>query len=261
MKTYFDQLAPDYDQDFTQSLTGQHQRNRVYHYLEPLLKSGQNWHILELNCGTGPDIPLLTAFGHQVTACDRSTAMIETAKSKYIHHDTVDFWSIAMEEMVKQQPKQPYDLVFSNFGGINCIDSRALEELLENCQSAMRPNGHFVAVIMPPFCWWESLYFFGKGAFRKGVRRWNKKDLTRLESGKTQMVYYHSPAFFQKLKGWKLEKLAPIGYFLPPSYLEKFFSGRPQQLEKLRKWEQKWAAKIPGSSAMSDHFLIHMTRK
>ena len=79
----FDILAQNYDADFTSSAIGRLQRNRVWSYLNPIIKeAGRPLKILEINCGTGDDAIQLATMGHRVIATDSSAGMIEKAKEK-----------------------------------------------------------------------------------------------------------------------------------------------------------------------------------
>ena len=47
----------------------------------------------------------------------------------------------------------PYDLVFSNLGGLNCTDD--IDAVAEGMQRVLKPRGAVVLVLMPPVCPWE----------------------------------------------------------------------------------------------------------
>jgi len=79
----FDQLAPDYDQIFTDSLIGRAQRSAVWKVLDRTFLPNDN--ILELNCGTGEDAIHLANRGVSVFACDTSQEMIARAESRISH--------------------------------------------------------------------------------------------------------------------------------------------------------------------------------
>ncbi len=70
---------------------------------------------------------------------------------------------------VAEEP--PFDLVFSNFGGLNCLSLQQLSALAPHIDTALKPGGYFVAVVMGRFCWWETLYFLLKGKWASAFRR------------------------------------------------------------------------------------------
>src|SRR5690606_908795 len=61
-----------------------------------------------------------------------------------------------------------FDLIFSNFNGINCVSPGALQKLLQKIPSILAPGGRLVAVVMPKRCLWETLHFAFKLNFEIG---------------------------------------------------------------------------------------------
>jgi ubiquinone/menaquinone biosynthesis C-methylase UbiE len=82
VKADFDIASINYDNTFTFSNIGKAQRNRVFKYLNPLIKKRKKLSILELNCGTGTDAITFGNLGHNVIATDISQEMINTAALK-----------------------------------------------------------------------------------------------------------------------------------------------------------------------------------
>ena len=64
---------------------------------------------------------------------------------------------------------EKFDLVFSNFGGINCIDSDTLNRLSNILASLLNYRGRLLLVIMPRYCFGESLYFLIKLNFKNNI--------------------------------------------------------------------------------------------
>ena len=119
MEIAFDHSASSYDQHFTKSQIGRMQRQRVWNYLKKTLPAAP-LNILELSCGTGEDALFLSKMGHHVTATDLSKEMIQIARNKKQGH-SIEFNVMAIEEAVQKSNEKKYDLVFSNFGGFNCL--------------------------------------------------------------------------------------------------------------------------------------------
>jgi hypothetical protein len=71
-------------------------------------------------------------------------------------------------ELQDLKNKGPYDLIFSNFAGLNCTGE--LDKVLHSFSRLLKPNGLVTLVILPKFCLWESLLFF-KGKFKTAFRR------------------------------------------------------------------------------------------
>ena len=81
MSPSFDVAASDYDESFTNSQIGIHQRNAVWSYLDQKLSKTQI-SILELNAGTGEDALWLAQKGHKVLVTDVSNKMLTLAEEK-----------------------------------------------------------------------------------------------------------------------------------------------------------------------------------
>ena len=60
--------------------------------------------------------------------------------------------ALSFERLDKAEGR-PYDLVFSNLGGLNCAED--LTALMHRLPDVLRPGGSAVLVVMPPFCPWE----------------------------------------------------------------------------------------------------------
>src|SRR5687767_9229772 len=78
----FDAIAHNYDDLFSKSLIGYHQRQITRRYLQKFLSGKPPLKILEINCGTGEDAIWLASLGHQVIATDQSERMISIAREK-----------------------------------------------------------------------------------------------------------------------------------------------------------------------------------
>jgi len=259
----FDHVAQKYDKDFTSTHIGKKQRDLVYSYLEKII-SKKSMNILEVNCGTGQDAIWLAEKGHLVDATDISSEMIvyatKKAKAKKIdsiHHSVLDLKEISSFKNTKK-----YDLIFSNFGGTNCVDLKELESFLKNASNLLVKGGKIILVIMPKFCLWESFYFSLKGKFSSVFRRQTNNFVEANVEGVKVKTWYHSPNDVKKIsKDFYCNfKLMPVGFFLPPSYLEPFFKKRPQFLEKLNQLELKVKNKELFSK-WSDHYLIELEKK
>ena len=97
----------------------------VWAYLEKVIFQKNNLNILELNCGTGEDAIWFAKKGHKVWATDVSEKMIEEVKNKAFQESlSNEIYSQVIDiQLVTENFKtQKFDLVFSNFGGFNCLN-------------------------------------------------------------------------------------------------------------------------------------------
>ena len=254
----FDLMATTYDADFAESATGRAQRRRVWKYLTPLLnEAGRPLQILEINCGTGEDAIQLASLGHQVIATDASQAMIEKARDKslQISDKTAipEFRRCAFERLIPSFEGKEFDLVVSNFGGLNCIDPISLRSLAKDLYSLTNKNGRLFLVVMGTCCIREILHYCMRGKFKTAFRRFNKSVNFNVK-GFSIRVFYYSPRTLSTLfnSSFQLQKKYPVGIFLPPTYLEEKYLKLPKKLTRLEKLENSLGHPI--FSGLADHY-------
>src|SRR5579859_945349 len=118
----FDKIAATYDSTFTNSAIGVAQRKAVWTEIDRTFAPGQ--HIFEINCGTGVDALHLASRGVHVTASDSAPRMIHVARQRAALDEvsaTVDFRVLANERIGTMRNEGPFDGIFSNFSGLNCM--------------------------------------------------------------------------------------------------------------------------------------------
>ena len=258
----FDHIARDYDQVFTHSEIGKIQRAQVYQYLETQLPKQEDLRILELNCGTGEDAIWLAEKGHFVMATDISPEMVSVTRHKAMMKglgNHIQAKNLSLEQFGMGSVRQRFDWVFSNFGGINCIDEEKLSKVIHEAANILHPGGRLIMVIMSRMCIWETAYFMTKGKWKKAFQRRKKGPVLVDLEGETFPIWYYSPKDMIELAlpNFEVETIKPIGFWTPPSYLENFFSKRPQWLNRLGNRDLNgW--NHPFFAGLSDHFLIDL---
>ncbi|MGB1002745.1 MAG: class I SAM-dependent DNA methyltransferase [Salibacteraceae bacterium] len=259
MNADFDHIANNYDAEFTQSLVGKAQRELVSTHLDNLIPDWNGLEVLELNCGTGEDALYFGQKGASVLATDISSEMVKVAKIKNREQNNVQCKQMDILDILSQMGSKKFDLIFSNFGGLNCLNQTELKQFLDTSKKLLRPNGKLIMVVMPKFCVWESVYFLAKLQLKKAFRRKIKKGVLANVDGKDVRTYYYSPLQFVKwAKAFKMEFVAPIGLFIPPSYLNSLFLKKDKMIEKMREIDKKQADSFH-LSGLSDHFFISFT--
>jgi ubiquinone/menaquinone biosynthesis C-methylase UbiE len=262
MAAPFDHIASTYDSVFTQSAIGQLQRKQVWRYLEQITPELRGLEILELNCGTGEDAMLFSEKGFNIVATDVSEEMLKVTQQKahqFSMQSKISSHYLDLDSFDETLFDKKFDLVFSNFGGLNCINPESFKKLLQKLPHILNPKGRFVAVIMPKFCLWESLYFLARFQFKNIFRRWTKKEVLADLHGMFVKTWYFRPS---QIKAWSSQNFSivsrkPVGFALPPSYLEKFFERRKRFLFGLNIIEKK-LFHVSLLSGMSDHFIIDL---
>ncbi|WP_333877160.1 class I SAM-dependent methyltransferase [Flavobacterium sp.] len=255
MKADFDQAAANYDHTFTHTEIGQMQRALVYGELSNHLHGIQT--ILEINCGTGEDAVWFSKKNYTITATDISPKMIDIAKSKAnLHFAVADINSITTTFAGEK-----FDLLFSNFGGLNCLSRPELEQFFREISSILSPQGKMALVIMPKNTLWERLYFLAKAQFKNSSRRKKASVIAKVD-GENVTTFYYNPKDIVTLANTNFEITAvkPIGFFVPPSYLNDFFTNKKGLLRFLNRLEQgvkhwSWLSKY------ADHYLIILQKK
>lgn len=259
MEASFDNAAQNYDDTFTNSEIGKLQRNVVYYHLEKLLSS-QKQNILEINCGTGEDAIWLANKKHIVIATDISNEMIAVAKSKESHQN-LNFVTADINSISEQFESKKFDAIFSNFGGLNCLNYDKLSRFLDSVSTILSEKGKLILVIMPKNTLWEKVYFMLKGKFKTAFRRTKKVAFANID-GISVPTYYYNPKDIVNLSKSNFDCLnvKPVGFFIPPSYLEPFFKNKKGFLQFLNTLESK----IKNGSFLSkysDHYLIVLQKK
>ena len=249
----FDTLAATYDADFSASTIGRMQRNRVWSFLTPLVdKENRSLKILEINCGTGDDAIQLTAMGHTVIGTDASSTMIDKAKEK-ISGSSAEFITCPFDQLATKFANEQFDLIFSNFGGLNCIDKKAVTQLGRSLSSLLVPGGTLFLVLLSRCCIWEIMHYGIRGKFKTAFRR-SKRSVDFTVNDTTMPIHYYSPGGLKKILRplFKLQDKHPVGLFIPPSYLEKEFAHAPDRLNSLERREKRWGHSF--LSAFGDHY-------
>lgn len=255
----FDQYAAAYDAHFTQSHIGQIQRGQVWKAFKSLRLPAQN--VLEINCGTGHDAQALAQQGHRVLATDASAAMIDVAQSKNRNNPNLSFKQIDFLWLKDELRDKKFNLIFSNFGGLNCISAQEMKILCTDFDKLLEPNGKLFLVLMGRNCWWEQRYFLRKGDKQKAYRRFSQQGVDTAINGLEFKTWYYTPEEVERLFAphFKIEKLLPVGLFVPPSYLENFFSRRLFFLGLLKGLDNV-LGRFSFFANNADHFVIVLNK-
>jgi ubiquinone/menaquinone biosynthesis C-methylase UbiE len=258
METSFDKAATNYDSTFTHSVIGRLQRYLVYFHVIKQLSSVKK--LIEINCGTGEDAVWLAHKNIQVTATDISSKMIQIAISKS-NLNNLNFFQADINEIESRFSNEKFDMVFSNFGGINCLSQPELTNFFASVPNLLSEKGKLALVIMPKNTLWEQMYFILKLDFKKAFRRKNAFTIADVDDKKVT-TYYYNPNDIVALStnNFTVLQTKPIGFFIPPSYLESFFKNKPKLILFLNTLEQKirnqsWLSKY------ADHYLIVLEKK
>lgn len=253
----FDTYAHQYDEHFTFSPIGIAQREIVRYTLLPLLH--KNKALLELNCGTGYDAFALAPHVKSVVATDASPAMIEECEMKFKAQEGRGLLFKVMRVQDIGLQLSSSDLVFSNFGGLNCLSPEEFKSLGADCRKNLKKGSDLFLVVMGKNCIWERLYFLWKFDRSNAFRRKKNEGVPTHLGASRFLTWYYSPDEIRKFFGpeFVVKACGPVGLFVPPSYLNPFFENRKRLLKVFYHLDRifckfKWAA------GYADHFYIHL---
>jgi ubiquinone/menaquinone biosynthesis C-methylase UbiE len=256
-RTPFDELAGDYDDEFTDTILGRILRARTHEYLEQLFLPGSD--VLDINCGTGEDAAFLASHGVRVTAIDESEKMIQHSRSKILQRGLSDkvMLNVGRFEHLDTllEPDRIFDGIISNFGGINCAED--INSLARILSRRVKTGGHLFLCIMGRWCPWEWAYLGMKGRFSRVRER-----VRGLSAWRGKTIRYYSPEriITSFIPYFNVTKACGLGFLLPPTYVGLPVTGNTRLLKLLDAAERSIES-FPGIPHLSDHFVLVMTKK
>ncbi len=220
--------------------------------------------ILELNAGTGTDATFFARQGYRVHATDIASGMQEKVREKVRLQgltDKVTTELCSFTALDNLQQRGPYDLIFSNFAGLNCTDE--LDKVLRSFAPLVKPGGQVTLVILPGFCLWETLMLF-KGKFRTAFRRLvsGRRGTKSHVEGHYFRCWYYSPSYVIRSLADSFDCISLEGLctIVPPSYIEGFAEKHPPAYRWLRGREDKWKDKWPWKW-IGDYYIISLRKR
>jgi ubiquinone/menaquinone biosynthesis C-methylase UbiE len=259
-ETAFSSQAGIFDEIYSGNTIVNYKRDRVRSHVLRYLTPGSS--ILELNSGTGEDALFFAQNGHKVHATDISTGMQQQLKRKVEMRGmqgriSNELCSFTMLQQLKN--KGPYDLIFSNFAGLNCTDE--LDKVLASFHDLLKPNGVVTLVILPKFCLWETLLIF-KGKFRTAFRRFFSHNGRKAHiEGTYFKCWYYNPSFIVKRLTDQFDLLGIEGLctIVPPSYIEGFAERHTAAYTFLKNKEDKLKSSWPWKY-IGDYYIISLKK-
>jgi len=115
-----------------------------------LLAPQPGQHILDIACGNGLTSRRLAALGVKVTAFDFSANLIEKAKARSAHHQSLISYHVidaTDEQQLLSLGQETYDSALSNMALFDMAD---IETLFRTLPRLLKPNGTFVFSLTHP---------------------------------------------------------------------------------------------------------------
>ncbi len=231
-------------------------RGKVYQHLARMVPSGAK--ILELNAGTGTDAVYLAQHGYTVHATDIAPGMLARLKDK------VERLSLG-ERLTFQKCSftglgavagAPYDAVFSDLGGLNCIPD--LSPVIQSLPKVLRPGGVVTWVLMPPVCLWELGLAF-TGQFGLAFRRLAPHGTRAHLEGRYFTVYYFTPRKVMSWFGQNYQVLALEGLsVITPTAESKNLARQRPRLYNLLSWFDDRLSTRPPWWGWGDFYILSL---
>ncbi len=250
----FSRTAEKYDA-FAQDHPNQtRMRQKVYAHLERFVPTGAR--ILDLNAGTGTDAAELARRGYSVHATDIAPGMLARARQKASQPElrgrmTVQECSFTALDQIDGAP---YDAVFSNLGGLNCIPD--ITPVIRQLPGVIKPGGTVTWVLMPPVCLWEMAEIL-RGHPRLAFRRFAKNGTRSHLEGLYFTCYYFTPEKVVRWFGAEYEPLAIEGLsVITPTAESKNLAKRHRTFYRALAWfDDRLAPRSPWRG-WGDFFII-----
>lgn len=231
-------------------------RRKVYDHLVAVMPPGGR--LLELNSGTGLDAAEMVRRGFCVHATDLSPGMVSEIRRKSLADDglrgRLTFQELSFTQLDGVEGG-PYDGVYSNSGGLNCIADLTL--VTQQLPALLRPGGRVTWVIMPRLCPWEiALTLKDSGV---GLRRWRRGGVMAHVEGIRFMTYYFSAdetrrSFGPRFRQIRLEGLSVL---TPTADNKSFAANHPGLYQRLVKLDD-WASPRKPFNGWGDFFILTM---
>ena len=265
MQQGFDTIATEYDALFTRSLIGSAQRDRVRQYLGAVLPASRPLKVLDLGCGTGEDAIWFARSGHSVTAVDASAFMLEAAKKKIEAGEfgaAIQLRHFPIEQVRSAALDAPFDLVFSNFGAMNCLSPATFRRIVPDLRELLTPAGRLIMVLMPRSCAWEIIYYLLKRQPAEAFRRRSGPGVRVRVSGNDILTSYYAPSSVVGMfeEAFRPIAVRPVGFFVPPSYLEPFVAAHPRFYRLLGACDRAFSG-VSMLAPFADHALVDLEVK
>jgi ubiquinone/menaquinone biosynthesis C-methylase UbiE len=252
----FNKQAALFDDLYSGDTIIQYKRRRVREHILKLLQPRSR--ILELNSGTGDDAIFLAKRGHKIHATDISVLMqnllAEKAKQNNVQK-SISCELRSFTDLENLSDKGPYDMIFSNFAGLNCTNE--LDKVLLSLNSLLKPGGIVTLVLLPKFSLWEFLLLF-KGKFKTAFRRFSGEKGSKAHiEGVYFRCWYYNPSFIKKRlrNSFTLIGIEGLCSIVPPSYLHGFAEKYPSFFRKLVKHEEELKTRWPWK-VIGDYYII-----
>lgn len=223
----------------------------------PPSSDGGERKILELNAGTGEDAAYFVQRGLRVHATDVADGMLAEIQRKIDRENLQGRLTVQKLSFLDLERVQggPFDVVLSNFGGLNCVPLAQLRVVAEKLPSVLKPGGALVWVLMPPICPWE-LAQAARGRFSVAFRRVRGQTRAHVEGAYFSTFYFHPSQVIQLLwPNFSRFTHHSLSLFSPPAFMEGF----PRRWPRVFYWLTQLdylVSRWPVFNSMGDFYIL-----
>ncbi len=252
----FSRVAPSYDDDFGPSGQVPELRRRVLEVLRKHAPPGTR--VLEIGAGTGEDAKTLQGLGYSVVASDVSPGMLEQASRK-LSGTPVQLLALSAEMIPETFPPGSFDVLFSNFGPLNCVAD--FQGLLPKLSRVVAPGGIMVVCLMGRYSLWEITSAITRLRFRGALRRVSRGAvLARVGEGVVPVWYHSLSAVRAACKGWgEVVDVVGLNVVSPPPGSRTFPRRFPRVTSLLDRLDHR-VGRFPLMSTLGDHLVVVIRR-
>lgn len=231
-------------------------RNKVYAHVQRSVTGGAR--ILELNAGTGTDAVQLAQRGYFVHATDIAPGMLNRLPEKVKTLGLQDRVTVESRSFLSLEdvPGAPFDAVFSDLGGLNCIPD--LSPVIRQLPEILKPGGIVTWVLMSHICLWELAEIF-RGNFALAFRRLSRGRVRAHLEGLHFDVYYFSPRQVMQCFGDRFALLALEGLSVvtPTAESKNFARWHPRTYHVLSWLDDRLSPRWPWNG-WGDFYILTM---
>jgi ubiquinone/menaquinone biosynthesis C-methylase UbiE len=253
----FGTLAPDYDAIFDPNVVIRRLRHDLYETIRCLVAPPAK--ILDINCGTGTDALHLASEGYTTVGLDVTEPMIVEARRKSMGSTRASFVHTSYDDL-DALPENAFDLVLSNFGGLNCTGN--LRTVASHVAKRLKPDCYFVAVLMPSFSLWETCAYIARAQFKHAFRRMKAGGAIAEFNGHPFRVHYFTPSNAAQ----QLEELFVVrdvyawNVLTPPPHAWRIAEAFPTLTSWLERLDHL-ICRLPMFRSMGDHYVMVLQKR
>jgi hypothetical protein len=170
----------------------------------------------------------------------------------------LEFRLVSNEHIGMLSPDRPFDGVFSNFSGLNCVAD--LASVASQLAKIIHPGAELALVFSSRLSLWEFFWYSFRGEFSKAVRRWSGRLSSSISGNPVDVWYPRVPEIRRAFAPYfAFISVSGIGVAIPPSYVECWAQQHRRIFSALASIDN-WINHLPCLRVAGDHMLLRFRR-